>query len=74
MAGMVPQRARTAGLKREERPGMRDGPCFPQVQISARTAIDLPAACSAGQPRTAQKCSQYKPTLKGIMLTCRNVC
>lgn len=35
MAGVVPQRARTAGLKRRGTPGVRDGPRFPQVQTSA---------------------------------------
>jgi sterol desaturase/sphingolipid hydroxylase (fatty acid hydroxylase superfamily) len=70
MAGMVPQRARTAGLKREEGPVCVMGRAF-------RRCKSQPTGCGrvfAGQPRTAQKCSQYKPTLKGIMLTCRNVC
>jgi hypothetical protein len=75
MAGMVPRRARTAGLKREEGPVCVMGRVSAGANLSPLHAIDLPRPrVPQASHGTAQKCSQYKPTLKGIMLTCRNVC
>lgn len=51
MAGVVPQRARTAGLKREEGPVCVMGRAFRRCKSQPLHAIDLP--CSAGQSRTA---------------------
>ena len=46
MAGAAPQRARTAGLKREEQPGKRERTRLPWVQnLSPLHAIDLPGPC-----------------------------